>query len=103
MEDLKPIQHLFPATIEITQEVLDKGRENLMDCNHCIGVVALRTIITDERYISWAGYNGSIRQSVSLNIEYFNVQSFNEDGTELIYMESIREPQKIVIKPWKKY
>jgi len=101
MEGLKPIQHLFPVTVNVTQEMIDKGKANITSPSHCIGAIAVRKVITDNRYVSWANSCGCIETRDSWPHYYFQIQSFDAITHLPVVMEHIISPQNIILKEWK--
>ncbi len=52
------MENLFPKEFEITQEIIDEGRENLKSVNGCIGALALKKAFPDAKSIMWANTIG---------------------------------------------
>lgn len=53
---------MFPLEVEVTQEMIDKGYENIFDTRACIGFQALKSVLPEdmENDITWGCINGSI-------------------------------------------
>jgi len=54
------MENLFPRTFEISQEIINEGRENLYDYTLCIGGISLHNAYPEARNVTWGDVTGHI-------------------------------------------
>lgn len=84
------IKALFPATVEVTQEMIDDA--DVFNANHCIGAKSLRKVLpfTFEQY--WMNSYGMANKYTNYRIE-----SYDTDGNPISMMR-ITEPTTVILK-----
>jgi len=93
-QELEISKH-FPATVEVTQEMIDKA--DIYHKEKCIGAIVLKSILKDvvgEVQVRWGSYYGSVEFN---NRGYLQFESFNESG-KIRGMMNIKHPTTVVIK-----
>lgn len=78
------IRGLFPATVQITQDIIDNAR--IGNIYQCIGALALKSISPEELNTRWGVTTGKI----GVGDVVFNITT-----VEMVSMMRISEPQEV--------
>lgn len=103
------LKSLFPVTVQLTQEMIEKGKEsNNMNTSSCNGAQVLRSVLPEPycNYATWAVTDGTIRKfpvsyySWEENIpeeDIIRIESRNSEGGWLDMMD-LREPTEVILQ-----
>lgn len=103
---LEELKKLFPVTVDVTEEMIKQGSENVYNTSKCIGALALVSVLRPDlvkydddmsRRHSWGTRSGTICETSVFQEgdEFFNVESTLNGRS--INMMNVTSPITIVL------
>lgn len=104
---IEKIKALFPVTVEVTQEIINKGKEDIFNTGKCIGARTLASVLPEEmvgdmhlnRFYSWGNLSGHVVTEGSIfepDCVYAEVFALDDKGSP-VEMMHIEKPCTITL------
>ena len=83
----KILKNLFPVTVQITQEQIDRGRVHIYSTTRCVGALVLKSIVGDRADVSFGCSSGTVIKLDGSDCWTVNVK---KDGIKFDMMEVLK-------------
>lgn len=102
------LKSLFPVTVQLTQEMIDKGAvSDNMDIYSCNGAQVLKSILPSpyDKYATWAVETGTVKEFPTSHYLYndipekemLRIEARDSNG-DLVDMMEVTEPTEITLQ-----